>query len=94
MTNKRIYVFIPAYNEAGAISDVLEKIRVLNYNLKIFVIDDGSMDGTAEISSKFGASVIKHPINLGGGASIRTAFAMAIRDDVDYFVTMDGDGQH
>ena len=68
-----IAVFIPAYNEGDTISYVIEGIKKLEPNFKIFVIDDGSRDDTVKNAINSGAIVIRHPINLGGGAAIRTA---------------------
>lgn len=93
-TSKKTHVFIPAFNEAGTIGKIVEGLRQLDLNLKVFVIDDGSYDGTAKIAENAGAIIVKHPINLGGGAAIRTAFIIGIMNDVDYFITLDGDGQH
>ena len=94
LMNKSIAVFIPAYNEEGTISDVVSGIKELPLNLKIYVIDDGSTDHTAKNAIKSGAAVIRHPINLGGGAAIRTAFTLALSENIDYIITLDADCQH
>jgi len=94
LMNKSIAVFIPAYNEADTISNVVNGIKELSLNLKVYVIDDGSTDDTAKNAMKSGASVIRHPINLGGGAAIRTAFTLALSKNIDYIVTLDADCQH
>lgn len=92
--NNRTIVFMPVYNEEESIEGVINELKQLKLNLKTYVIDDGSTDKTAEKARKAGATVIRHPINLGGGAAIRTAFALAILNDAEYVVTLDGDGQH
>lgn len=94
LMNKSIAVFIPAYNEADTISNVVSGIKELPLNLKIYVIDDGSTDNTAKNAGKSGAAVIRHPINLGGGAAIRTAFTLALSENIDYIITLDADCQH
>jgi len=94
MSNKSVYVFIPAYNEEENIEEVINGLKKLKMNIKTYVIDDGSTDRTAEKARKAGATVIKHPVNLGGGAAIRTAFTIALLNDAEYIVTLDGDGQH
>jgi len=94
MSNKPIYVFIPAYNEEENIEEVINGLKKLKMNIKTYVIDDGSTDRTAEKARKAGACVIGHPVNLGGGTAIRTAFAIALLNDAEYIVTLDGDGQH
>jgi len=55
------------------------------------VVNDASSDNTAGIAEKAGAKVLSHPYNIGNGASIKTGMRVATGD---YFVTMDGDGQH
>jgi len=94
MNEKPIFVFIPAYNEEESIERVINGLKKLKLNLKIYVIDDGSTDRTAGKARKAGATVIRHPINIGGGAAIRTAFTLAILNNAEYIVTLDGDGQH
>lgn len=93
-SNRPIQVFIPAYNEEGNIEEVIKGLKQLELDLELYVIDDGSTDRTAEKASKAGATVIRHLVNLGGGAAVRTAFALALLNGADYVVTVDGDGQH
>lgn len=91
---KSISIFIPAYNEADTIGAVVTQLKTLNPQYKIFVIDDGSTDETSKNAFHAGAIVIRHPINLGGGAAIRTAFSIALLEKTDYIVTLDADSQH
>lgn len=93
-TTETIHVFVPAYNEAETIESVIEGLERLNLKPKIYVIDDGSTDETAEKARRAGAEVIRHPINLGGGAAVRTAFTIALRYGAQLIVTLDADGQH
>jgi len=93
-SDRPIHVFIPAYNEEENIGEVIKGLQQLQLSLKLYVIDDGSTDKTAEEASKAGATVIRHLVNLGGGAAIRTAFALALLNGADNVVTLDGDGQH
>jgi glycosyltransferase involved in cell wall biosynthesis len=58
---------------------------------EIIVVDDGSTDRTGEIAAAAGVRVIRHPVNRGYGASLKTAIRAC---DTDYVLTMDGDGQH
>ncbi len=90
----KIIIAIPAYNEEYAIGNVVKGIYDLGMDIDVFVIDDGSNDETLKIAKLHGAEVLRHRINLGGGATIRTAFVLAMRMGADYLVTLDGDGQH
>lgn len=92
--NEQIYVFLPAYNEEKRIEQVVNGLKQLELNMKIFVIDDGSTDGTAEIAKKAGAFVVRHPVNLGQWAAMRTAFLISLREGAEVMVSVDGDGQH
>ena len=47
-SNSLIHVIIPAYNEEKKVEQVISGLNQLNLDLKIWVIDDGSKDDTAE----------------------------------------------
>jgi len=83
---------IPAYLEEKRIAGVVRE--VLNYIRPVIVIDDGSPDKTAAEAAAAGAIVIRHEKNLGKGAALNTGFAYAIKQQFDYVITMDADGQH
>ena len=87
-------VFIPAYNEEQTIKEVIVRTMNLELPLDVYIIDDGSIDETEEIARGLKTKVIRHPINLGGGAAVKTAFAIANREDYRYVATLDADGQH
>src|SRR5262245_13541173 len=85
-------VVIPAFNEADNLAKVLGKFPGLNLPpIEIIVVDDGSMDLTAEVAESAGATVIRHPYNIGNGAAVKTGMRAA-RGKI--IVLMDGDGQH
>lgn len=84
-------VIIPAYNEALNIKAVVLSIKKLYPDVEIIVIDDGSTDETAKIAADAGASVYRHPYNIGNGAAVKSGIRVA---QGDIFVFMDADGQH
>jgi glycosyltransferase involved in cell wall biosynthesis len=94
MNGKPIYVFIPAYNEEKNIAEVISGLKQLKLNLKIYVVDDGSKDRTGEIARKAGAAVVRHRVNLGQWAAMRTAFAISLVEGACVMVSVDADGQH
>ena len=49
------------------------------------MIDDGSIDNTAEVATEAGAVVVSHGVNKGYGAAIRTCFNYAEETSVEYF---------
>jgi glycosyltransferase involved in cell wall biosynthesis len=85
-------VCIPAFNEAKNIGKVVRAATA--YADKVIVCDDGSSDYTGARAAEAGATVIKHPVNRGYGAAIKTLFRAAKDQDADIMVTLDSDGQH
>lgn len=92
VTNPRVIVAMPAYNEERYIGTLVLKAR--KYTDEVMVIDDGSTDGTAEISSLAGAIVIKHPENKGKGVAIQRILDDVKKTPPDVLVLLDADSQH
>jgi len=88
----RFAFIIPAYNHGGTVGKVVRQVLALN--IPVFVIDDGSTDGTAaELAKVPGIQVIRHQGNRGKGAAILSGFAAAAIV-ADWAITIDADGQH
>jgi len=87
-----IFVVVPAYNEAEAIGGVLEELR--RTAATIVVVDDCSTDATAAIARAAGATVLRHAVNRGQGASLQTGIRYALTRGAKIVVTFDSDGQH
>ena len=97
MPNRRakVVVIIPAYNEEKSVGDVIRRIpRNLFGKVNIIVIDDGSLDATAEVARKAGASVLRHKRNRGLSQTLKDGIYAGLGQDADIFVTMDADGQY
>lgn len=90
---RRIAV-VPARNEEGTVSDVVEQIRAFDPDMEVVVIDDGSADRTAAVAAAAGARVVRLPFNLGIGGAVQTGFRFALENGFDLAVRLDGDGQH
>ncbi|MCX6347018.1 MAG: glycosyltransferase family 2 protein, partial [Actinobacteria bacterium] len=90
---KKIYIIIPAFNEAGSITKVIKDLFCFGYE-NIVVVDDGSTDKTSEVVKKFNVFLIRHPVNMGPGAAIKTGIDFALLNDAEIMVTFDADGQH
>jgi len=92
-----IFVVIPCYNESKRIIDVLGRINKLGVVDKVIVVDDGSFDNSYECVinySKGSVLVLRHRINLGKGAALKTGCEAAFKLGGDIVILIDGDGQH
>lgn len=92
MTKERkICVIMPAYNEADAIGEVLDKLIPMagKHGWEVIVVDDGSSDDTGKIAEGCGAKVLTHSHNQGYGASLSTG-VKATNADVVVFIDSDG----
>jgi len=96
MVKKRAHILaiVPAYNEAPAIGNVIRELMRVRPRLDVLAVDDGSIDGTAEIARQAGAEVVSLPFNLGIGGAVQTGFRYAVEYGYSMAVQVDGDGQH
>lgn len=85
---------IPAFCEAGRVGSVVRTTRSLGLGLDVLVVDDGSDDSTADEARHAGASVVRHPFNLGYGSALHTGYCYALRAGYRRVLQMDADGQH
>jgi glycosyltransferase involved in cell wall biosynthesis len=83
---------IPAFDEAATIREVAE--RTLRQVGTLIVVDDGSRDGTSAALEGLPLEVLRHPVNLGKGASLWHGMQRALELGARAVVTLDGDGQH
>jgi glycosyltransferase involved in cell wall biosynthesis len=85
-----VSIIVPAYNEAATIAEIVNRIRAvpLEHAREIVVIDDASRDDTGTMVDKLIAQgtedlrLLRHPVNRGKGAAIRTGLAAARGDIV------------
>lgn len=88
-------IIIPCYNEEESIGTLLEELlEIRNSLFDIVVINDGSIDKTAEVVRKYSVPLIDLPVNLGIGGAVQTGFKYALENDFDMAIQVDGDGQH
>lgn len=86
------WVFIAAYNEERTIGAVIDDVKTVVSN--IVVVDDCSRDLTSTIARQHGTVVLRHILNRGKGAAIRTGTTYALAHGADIVVHFDADGQH
>ena len=89
---ERVAVVIPAFREAAAIGAVVRAVR--RVHPLVVVVDDASPDATGDVALAAGAVVLRHLINRGQGAALRTGIEYALRAGATAVVTFDADGQH
>lgn len=90
----RVAIVVPAYNEVGKIGDVVRKVP-RNYAACVIVVDDCSRDETSAEARDAGAEVvIRHEVNRGVGAGIRTGLFEAKRRGYEFVAILSGDDQH
>lgn len=95
---RMLSVVIPALNEERGIADIVQRVDAVRpalsavgvEELEIIVVDDGSTDRTVDIVESFPmVRLLRHPVNRGYGAAIKTGFAGA-RGDLVAFLDADG----
>ena len=93
MAIKPTTIVIPAFNEEDVIHELLERIveEGLDKSYEVLFIDDGSTDQTAEIIGRYPVKLVKHHVNKGYGAALKTGIRNA---GGTYVIMMDSDGQH
>lgn len=92
----RLSVVVPAYNEASRVGDLIEllqeRLAPLGERHEIIVVDDGSIDATAEKVVETGVTFLRHEKNAGKAAAVQTglaastgAFVAVLDADLEYF---------
>jgi glycosyltransferase involved in cell wall biosynthesis len=87
----KIACVIPAYNVEKYLSSVVSNLqRLVN---DIIVVDDGSKDNTAVLAESLPVILLRHSINRGQGAALKTGTQYALEQGADIIIHYDGDGQ-
>ncbi len=90
----RPLVILLAFGEERVIGATIAEVRAVLPDTDVLVVDDGSPDRTAEVALAAGATVVRHPFNLGVAAAESTGLRYAARRGYRTALRMDGDGQH
>ncbi len=90
-----VSLVIPAYNEAGAIAEVVQEATAALLDcgtpFEVIVVDDHSADGTGDLARQAGARVVRHPYNRGYGNSLKSGIQAS---RYEYVVFCDADGSY
>jgi glycosyltransferase involved in cell wall biosynthesis len=103
MDSKRIGILVVAYNAAGTLAQVLDRIPVdfRGRITKVLIGDDASQDSThlvalgyKQLATDLPIEVIRHPRNLGYGGNQKAGYQWAMDNGLDIVVLLHGDGQY
>jgi glycosyltransferase involved in cell wall biosynthesis len=86
------WIVVPAFNEEALLAESLQQLCQQYAN--VVVVDDGSTDDTENIAARFQVFVLRHLMNRGQGAALRTGLDFALARGAQVIVTFDADGQH
>ena len=95
---KTLLFVIPVHNEEKNIANSVSDIRnnFINADIKadILAVDDFSEDNTVAVLESHGVNYLKLPANLGYSVAVQTGILYAKRNNYDFVIQFDGDGQH
>jgi glycosyltransferase involved in cell wall biosynthesis len=86
------WIVIAAYNEEQRVAKTVQGVLKQGYT-NVIVVDDGSRDNTFQEALQAGATVLRHAINRGQGAGLRTGVNYALENKAEYIIHYDADGQ-
>jgi glycosyltransferase involved in cell wall biosynthesis len=89
-----LLVIVPAWNEEGAIAQVVEDVHRSMPGVPVLVIDDCSTDRTIRRARAAGADILPLPHHLGLGGCVQAGYKLAFELGFHYVIRVDGDGQH
>ena len=92
LSNKRVSVLIPAYNEEKYIKATLDAVKSISEVHRIIVVDDGSQDMTVKLARASDVVVITSGQNSGKGGALNLGAGLVKNDDI--VVLLDADLGH
>lgn len=90
----RTVVLVPAYEAGASVGAVVADARAALPGTAIYVVDDGSRDGTGDVAAAAGAVVLRHDRNQGKGAALASGLERVLALGAEVIATLDADGQH
>jgi dolichol-phosphate mannosyltransferase len=95
----RVVMVVPTYNEADNLAWIVARLRAVQPDLHVLVVDDNSPDGTGKIAEELAAAddhvSVLHRAEKGGlGAAYKHGFRVALDEGFDVIGEMDADGSH
>jgi len=95
----RVVMVVPTYNEADNLGWIVERLRAVQPDVDVLVVDDSSPDGTGKLADELAAADdavrVLHRAEKGGlGAAYKHGFQVALDAGYDVIGEMDADGSH
>lgn len=87
-----LFAVIPAYNESKHVAQVIRDVK--RHAKNVIVVDDGSKDKTHSIAKRAGVIALRHIVNLGKGAALKTGCDYALKLGAKRIIVIDADSQH
>jgi len=84
---------MPAYNAAGTVEKTVRDLPE-GFVDQVILVDDASRDNTAEVATRLGLHVVRHPKNRGYGGNQKTCYTEALRCGADVVVMLHPDYQY
>lgn len=94
---KDILIIIPTYNEIENIPNLIDRIKEIDPQSDILIVDDNSEDGTGEFIKKIKNNkifLISRPNKMGIGSAHKDGIKYAYEHKYKFVITMDADGTH
>jgi glycosyltransferase involved in cell wall biosynthesis len=93
LRGRKIVVIMPAFNAEKTLERTYNEIP-MDIVDQVLLVDDGSVDGTAEVARKLGIRYAVHPENRGYGANQKTCYALALQEGADIVIMLHPDYQY
>ncbi|MAT02082.1 MAG: hypothetical protein CL454_09285 [Acidimicrobiaceae bacterium] len=96
LSENPVLLFLPAFNEEAAVADCIQRVptHVCGLAVQCLIVDDGSIDRTAEFAEHAGAEVLSLEKNQGLGAAVRIGLSEGVRRNASAVVFADADGEY
>lgn len=94
INDKKFLIVIPAYNESDSIEFVIDELTLHMPHVDILVVNDNSSDDTGIIVQRMNTICLNLCVNMGYASAVQTGILYAVRNDYDYVLQFDADGQH
>ncbi len=93
LNGKKIAVLMPAYNASATLEKTFSEISASLVDF-VLLVDDASIDNTADLSRHLGISTFAHQVNLGYGGNQKSCYREALKLDADIFILLHPDYQY